>query len=256
MTLKEIIETVFKTENREMHVDEIAEYAISLKLIDSSDKLKLSNKISAVLSSDIKKHKDKSIFRNVKNAKGRNRRGYYKLKRQFKTVSEKIIKDIPKSRDYLLPNVSTTYVGRGGEFSVISELLFNGFNANIMTVDEGIDVVASKGDKFFYFQVKTTHIKDDKLNIPSIKFTRFNQYEKLNTFYIIVLRYYKDKNPRNEFLVFKSSDIDKWISTGKIKVEKDKICFNIRFDRHKIVMYNGLELEDIQYYFNNFNAIK
>lgn len=39
----------------------------------------------------------------------------------------------------------------------MSELLFFGFNASAMTVDDGIDVVANKGDSYFHIQVKTAN---------------------------------------------------------------------------------------------------
>lgn len=40
---------------------------------------------------------------------------------------------------------STQYTGRVGEHRVVSELLFRGYNASIMSVDEGLDIVATRG---------------------------------------------------------------------------------------------------------------
>lgn len=256
MTIKEIAERVLTESNKEMHVDKIAEQAISLKLVSETDKNKLSIRISSALANDIAKRKGNSSFRKVTNKKGGHRKGFYRLKRQFKTPTEKIIRSIPTNNDYLKPDVSTLYVGKGGECSVMSELLFNGFNSNMMVVDEGIDIVASKFEKFFYIQVKTTYIQKDKLVVPSIKFRRFNQFEKQNTYYIIVLRYYTEKTPRNAFLIFKSSDIEKYLATGKIKNESDRINISLKLSEGKIYIFNGKNTEDVQYHFNNFDMIK
>ncbi len=46
-------------------------------------------------------------------------------------------------------------VGKGGEMAVMSELLFRGFNSNMLTVDYGADVVAFKDGKLRLIEVKT-----------------------------------------------------------------------------------------------------
>lgn len=46
-------------------------------------------------------------------------------------------------------------IGKAGEYYVASRLILLGFNASILPVEEGVDVIAVKGGKTFYFQVKT-----------------------------------------------------------------------------------------------------
>lgn len=257
MTIKEIAEKVLQTKNCEMHIEEIAKEAIAMKLSQENDIEKLTKKIASVLANDVLKFKEKSLFRKVKNQKGGNKKGIYKLKRQSKSPTERIIEKIKETNDFVKPETNSNYIGKGGECAVLSELLFNGYNANIMVVDEGIDIVASKNDKFFYIQVKTTHIKKKQsITTPSIKFSRFSQYDKQNTFYIIVLRYYLEKNPRNEYLIFRSSDIEKFIETGKIKRDTERINLSIKLEDRKIYLFNGKSIEDINYHFNNFEIIK
>jgi len=55
--------------------------------------------------------------------------------------------------------VSTQYAGRAGEHRVVSELLFRGYNASIMSVDEGLDIVATQGESLYNIQVKTANVK-------------------------------------------------------------------------------------------------
>ncbi|MBI2355705.1 MAG: hypothetical protein HYV13_00680 [Candidatus Doudnabacteria bacterium] len=49
------------------------------------------------------------------------------------------------------------FTGKGGEAAVMSELLFRGFNANILPVDYGVDIAAIKEARTYLIQVKTKH---------------------------------------------------------------------------------------------------
>jgi hypothetical protein len=79
-------------------------------------------------------------------------------------------------------------MGRAGEHLVVSELLFRGYNASIMTVDEGIDITAIKGDKLFNIQAKIS--KENKFNkhVNTIIISSFESHQSHNTYYIFVLR--------------------------------------------------------------------
>jgi hypothetical protein len=256
MTIKEIAEKILRENRKELHIKEIASLALGKDFIQDIDSANLSHKIGAVITNDIKKQKRNSIFRKVKNKRGGFKKGFYKIKKVNKTQAEKIINTIEKNKEFSKPTVSTNYIGKAGEFAALSELLFNGFNANIMSVDEGIDVVASRDNKFFYIQVKTTYVKNNKLNVPSIKFDRYNQFDKYDTFYIFVLRYYQGEASRNEYLIFRSNDLERLMSTKLIKKEKDKLRLNLKFENNKILITNSNKKEEVSYHFNNFNIIK
>lgn len=88
MKLLEQVAEVLKTEKREMHVDEIAT-ALVFKyphiLISSYPHIQISmdqlpQKVSGVLSTDISKNKNKSIFTKPKNKNGGLKRGIYRIK--------------------------------------------------------------------------------------------------------------------------------------------------------------------------------
>lgn len=78
------------------------------------------------------------LFKNQKisKKKGKNGAWAYKLHKPMTPVPGTGV--IPGDTE------NTSYRGKGGEFAVMAELLYKGYNANPMTVDEGIDVVASK----------------------------------------------------------------------------------------------------------------
>jgi hypothetical protein len=57
--------------------------------------------------------------------------------------------------DYLDDLVSRRLLGKAGEYLVAGKLLLNGFKVYTETVDDGMDLIATKNDNFYYFQVKT-----------------------------------------------------------------------------------------------------
>lgn len=48
--------------------------------------------------------------------------------------------------------IDTNYIGKAGECAVLSELMFRGYNANVMLIDEGIDIIAEKNNVYYYIQ--------------------------------------------------------------------------------------------------------
>ena len=81
----------------------------------------------------------------------------------------------------------TAAIGTGGEHLVLSELLFRGYKANIMSVDDGIDIVASKDNKIFFIQVKTTYLTNNRIHIK-IPISSFDRVKPHEVRYIIVVR--------------------------------------------------------------------
>ena len=80
------------------------------------------------------------------------------------------------------------YTGKGGEHFICSELLFRGFNASIMSVDVGMDIVATKDNDLFSIQVKTANISDYGVYNFDVRKTSFERKSGGKTFYIFVLR--------------------------------------------------------------------
>ncbi len=124
------------------------------------------------------------------------------------------------------------YIGRAGECAVMSELLFRGYNANRMMIDNGIDIIAVKDNTYYYIQVKTTTIKNGKI-YAHIGLDRFNQYIDAQLRYIIVARYKeKDKGKdidKNMFFTFTPDEIKKGIFQQHIKQNTDSVSIKIKF---------------------------
>jgi len=250
-TRKEKIEEVLSESKSGMHVKDVAQEFIRRGLEKEISENDLMAKIVNALSMDMRKYKLKSRFRRIPNKKGGYKQGWYRLKKFRKQPSEIEIQEIEKSSDIEIPNISPLYTGKAGEYAVLSELLFREYNASVMSVDQGIDIVASKNDKFYHIQVKTANYRNGVFH-TAINRTQFDRFNSINTFYIFVLRYsQKTKKIVSDFIVMMALDIEKFIEKG-IFNKSNLLNFNIKIGNKKIIL-NGKE--DISFFFNRFKYI-
>ena len=121
-----------------------------------------------------------------------------------------------------------------------------------MSVDDGIDLVATKEGRFFFIQVKTAISNNDKIPNFSIKKDSFVRYDKSETFYILVVRNFDKKGYSNLFFVIPNHTIRKMIYDGIIK---DSESYSIRITQENgVCIANGRE--NVTHYLNNFMDIK
>lgn len=120
-------------------------------LVETSGKTPDATMVS-VITTDIRLQGANSPFEKVE-------RGIFRLNSNFKEVSEpaEIETEEEEQDQENKEQISTQYVGKAGEHFVVSELLFRGYNASIMNVDEGLDIVATKEGKLYNIQVKTSN---------------------------------------------------------------------------------------------------
>ncbi len=236
----EIAKTVLEAANTELHVDEIARRAITGGLITGFSPEDFSKKLSSAISLSVKR--SSSPFARVKNANGGNKRGTYRLKKTRQKTPEPTIPEPP-------PSDGTGFIGRGGEYAVMSELLFRGFNVSLMSVDKGVDIVAANDkDKYFHIQVKTANTKDGICQF-GIKRKSFDANHSSQTFYVFVLR----KESRCDFVVMPNSQIANFVTLGVIKGQDTlsvRIAYDSRTRRHTL---NGGQ--DISIFVNRFGQI-
>jgi hypothetical protein len=147
------------------------------------------------------------------------------------------------------------YFGKAGEFAVISELLFNGYNASIMSVDEGIDITASKNDKFFFIQVKSTQFMNDSVSV-SIKPNGFVNNSNAEIYFIIVFRYtYKGVNT-NRYIIIQNKLLNNYIFTGAVSKKDDgTVIIKIKQKDGHLYLYNGNEYAKIDHLLDSFNLM-
>lgn len=114
------------------------------------------------------------------------------------------------------------FFGEGAELHVTAELLYRGFQAANIPVDEGLDILAVRNNKTFYFQVKH---KDLNNNLP-ISITK-SSYERTGSgavYYIFVLLSEK----KREFLIVPYHIIDDWIRQDLAEEEQLNYLFYIK----------------------------
>jgi len=202
----------------------------------------LPDKISAALSADTRKTGTKSSFSKVKNKSGGFQRGVYRLKR----------KPVVTPKPTLAPVLSTQYIGKAGEAAVMSELLFYGFNASAMAVDDGIDIIASKNNKYFHIQVKTSTPSDNWTFGFSIKKSSFVAKDSFQTFYVFLLRGCDNSRYYNDYLILPSSEVRKLIGVGIIK---DGQALSLRIQRDTRGRYILNAKQDVTISVNTFSQI-
>ena len=215
ITIHDVL-SAFKSFNDSKRIKDIKESVLLAKQSDNEGDAVDAEDVGTQVEKVIKEDKalDKSSY--LTYAKGK-----YKKRRSRRTPNDATTID-PMYKDYM---------GRAGEYAVMSELMYRGYNATRMSIDNGIDIVAVKNNIYYYIQVKTTTIKEGKVH-AQIGVDRFNEYIGAQLRYIIVARYRDNNVERNMFFVFTSQDIQKGIFSRYIKQGENVVSIKIRFDEH------------------------
>lgn len=246
MKLKDIVIEVLTESGKSMHVNDIASAAVAKypNLPDPPEQL--AAKMSAMLAAEVKKPKAQSLFSKPKNKTGGFRKGMYKLRIGRKAIPKNF--KVPEQ-----PKVSSQFTGKAGEYAVMSELLFFGFNVSAMTVDDGIDIVASKNDSYFHIQVKTSNASASNKFQFKITKRAFGSKDAAATFYVLVLRISENSRNTCEYLVLPSSEIRRLIDKG---VVKDGDAMNLSIDRERGNRFLLNSVEDVTWSLNRFDNVK
>lgn len=242
-----------------MHVQQITD-AVILRFPEIAEPLKREQLLAKINSFLLRESRiKKSEFAKVVNPKTRKeKKGVYRfVKRRTEEVLPEPIKGAEKQRENIVPksnqsSVSTNYIGKGGEHAVMSELLFKGYNANIMTVDEGIDIVASKQNVFYYLQVKTTNLTERYTANVNIKRSSFDRGLSSQLRYFVVVRC---DSGDTRYFKFSEEDIIRYSSQGYILMSEESIHIKIKFgvEDHLPYLYHDNKQIEIKYHQNNFN---
>lgn len=234
-----LLERLYQSLGRKTaHIDELADMAEQLGLVPRGEtRDSFRERINSFLARNCKSKS--AQFSKVKNKSGGNKRGVYRIKPQ------KSLDIIPQAQ----PKVSTQHTGAAGEYAVMSELLFRGFNASKMTVDDGIDVVASKDGRYFHIQVKTANSQEGKPYLASIRTKAFQH--SFDVFYIVVLRTLSSVRYVNDYAIFPSGEIRRFLQNGILK-EGQSISLRISLESGRYYL-NGKH--DVSQHINDFASI-
>jgi len=246
VNLKDIVIEILGERGKSMHVNDIAAAAVSKYPNLPTPPDQLAAKISGLLSTEVKKPRSQSLFSKPKNKAGGFRKGMYRLRIGRKAVPKKF--KVPEQ-----PKVSSQFTGKAGEYAVMSELLFFGFNVSAMTVDDGIDIVASKGDSYFHIQVKTANATAGGKFQFKVTKRAFGSKDAAATFYVLVLRILEDSRNTCEYLILPSSEIRRLVDKG---VVRDGETMNLSIDRERGSRFLLNSVEDVTWALNRFDNVK
>jgi len=148
--------------------------------------------------------------------------------------------------------IESGYTGKGGEHLVCSELLFRGFNASIMSVDVGMDIIATKENKLFSIQVKTANLNKFNTYVFDVRKVSFERHDSGNIYYIFVLRGEGNTN----YLILPFHEMEKEVHEKAIlSVGNDK-RYRVNIRLREDAIYLGTKDHPMNYYLNNWNIIK
>jgi hypothetical protein len=148
--------------------------------------------------------------------------------------------------------IDSGFVAKGGEYLVCSELLFREFNASIMSVDKGIDIIATKNNKLYSIQVKTANANDYNTYNFDVRKVSFEREYAGNTFYVFVL---KGKTETN-FLILPLSEMEKKVTQKAIHNVKSQEKYRVKIDERDDKIFLGNREHEMRYYLNNWAIIK
>lgn len=243
ITIENMLENIFTNYNVKKRRKEIVDYyrsrLVKTDLFGTSsdsptDDVQLGKLIDQILKDDQKSDDPYLTYKDGK---------YYKSRNRGKNIDG-------------LTTVSTNYLGAAGECSVMSELLFNGYNVNNLKVDEGIDLVACKENVFYYIQVKTTFVAQKNTFHFTIKEGNYMKFFESQMRYILVARAKIGNDMRNIYFNFNNNDINRLRFDGIIGPSNaNNININIEYDIRtgKAFAYNGNKKSDVSYFMNRFD---
>lgn len=240
---KESAIKVLKDAKQPLHYREITKLAIESGYLETDGKTPEAS-MNAQLSMDIKNKADASDF--VKTASST-----FALNEYKKVADNENFREEDTIQEEKL-QIEGSFTGKAGEHLVCSEMLFRGFNASIMSVDVGLDIVATKDDKMYGIQVKTSNLNSFKTYVFDLRKASFERHNSGNIFYIFVLHGEKE----NRFLILPYHIIEKLINQGVILNVGHGKRYRVNIKLRDGNIYLGTKENEMNYYLDNWELVK
>ena len=247
MTFKEAAKLILRESRKPLTAKQLEAEIKKRDLVDSRGKTQYLT-IGAQIATDIKNKGELSDFKRVGPGKFILNETRSKLEAEIKP--DRIIDELEHEEE---KEVEGGYIGKAGEHSVLSELLFRGYNAALMAVDIGVDILATKGSETFHIQVKTRNIskRHDAFHF-NLRIVSFERHNAGKTFYIFVLR----ENSELAYLILPLHEVEKAIEQEFVHVVGKGKLYRITITRRESKIYLGRRDNDVSYYLNRWDIIK
>ena len=227
---------VLKDAGKPLHYKEITLRAISSKLIKPGGKTP-ADSMNSQISVDIKAKGAASKFVRVK-------AGVYGLS----PSSENDKGETAAKQGGAKSRRDKLYVGKGGEHLVTGRLILHKYNASMLGVDEGLDIVAVKDGHMYGIQVKTAN-KSASGYVADIDVGAYERNNAGNTFYVFVLLGEPEK-----YVILPFHAMEGLINSGHIRTLAKANRYRAIFakDGHNVFLRN----KDVKFYVDNWDSIK
>jgi hypothetical protein len=241
MTPVEIARSILEQEPKGLHVGDIAQKALQSKLVEEAEFEVFSRKLQSALAANVKTKEP--LFKKVR--VGGRKKGCYGLFSKVTKPQRVRIEPDP------IDSSGNNFFGKAGEYAIFSEMLFRGYNASIMTVDEGIDIIASKQNRFFYIQVKTSKDTNGTFMF-TIKKTSFAANLNGGTFYILAARRLLRDRHLCDYVILPSTNLQQMITKGVLTGLNSYTLKLTITDNGQFLLNKG---EDVTHFVNRFSLI-
>ncbi len=235
---------VLSESKKPLHYREITQIAIEKGWLETEGATPEAS-LNAQLSVDIKQKGIESLF-------SRSKPGYYTTNSDIIVPSDIEEKEEAETEETEKLIVDSGYTGKGGEHLVCSELLFRGFNASIMSVDVGMDIIATKDSQLFSIQVKTANLNRFEVYNFDVRKISFERHNSGNIYYVCVLHTEK----KTDFLILPLLEMEKKVHEKAILEVGHGKRYRVNIKFRNDTIYLGTKAHDMGYYLNNWALIK
>ncbi len=232
--------------NKPLHYKEITKLALDKGILETEGATPDSS-MNAQIITDIKTKGDASDFIKIAPSTfdlNKNKK-VIEPKKQKKVLEEEAVEEEKIS-------LETGFTGKAGEHLVCSELLFRGYNASIMSVDSGMDIIATKNNKLFSIQVKTANANPYDTYNFDVRKVSFEKDYAGNTFYVFILK----GKTHTQFLIIPLHEMEKKVVEKAIIYVQSYKKYRVKIDVREDKIYLGNRNHEMHYYLNNWDVIK
>jgi hypothetical protein len=232
--------------NRPLHYKEITRLALEKGILETEGATPDAS-MNSQLVTDINKKGKGSDFRRTAPAT-------YELNPDKEVIEPKKHKKVleEEAAEEEKISIETGFVGKAGEHLVCSELLFKGYNASIMSVDSGMDIIATKNNKLFSIQVKTANANAFDTYNFDVRKVSFEKDYAGNTFYVFILK----GKTQTQFLIIPLHEMEKKVAEKAIIYVQSYKKYRVKIDIREGKIFLGNRNHEMNYYLNNWEVIK
>jgi len=121
-----------------------------------------------------------------------------------------------------------------------------------MSVDTGVDILATKDNEVFSIQVKTRNISKHNSFDFNLRIVSFERHSTGRTFYIFLLR----ENSTLDYIILPLHELEKAIEQDFVNVVGKGKLYRIRITKRQNKIFLGRRENDVTYYLNRWEVIK